>query len=196
MSRGAAAARDRLRVLGRFGDRVDARLGELARHAQALREDVGRDQAGADAVDADVLRHRAAPPSHASCGRSPPWRWNRAPGRSRPADPATDAVEMIEPPPCARIAGTAYFMPNSAARTCRCMTRVEAFGRDAIGRIARAAGAGIVEQDVEPAEMLRRGGDAVLDVLLTGARRSAHSGPCPCGLPRSARPCRPGCRRR
>ena len=35
---------------------------------------------------------------------------------------AIDAVEMIDPPPCACMIGAACLMPNIAARTCRCMT--------------------------------------------------------------------------
>ena len=91
--------------------------------------------------------------------------------------PATEAVEMIEPPPCARISGTAYFMPNSAARTCRCMTESKPSAVTPSAGSSRAAGAGIVEEAVETAEMLCRRRHRVCDIALPATRRSAHNGP-------------------
>ncbi len=78
----------------------------------------------------------------------------------------------MEPPPCARIAGAAYLIPRSAARTCRCITRVEAFRRHRVGAIARTARAGIVEEDVQAAEMLRGGSNRGFESvsLLTSQR--------------------------
>ncbi len=48
-------------------------------------------------------------------------------------NPAIDAVEMIEPPPALRVAGAALFIPNIAARTCRCITESKPARRHAIG---------------------------------------------------------------
>ena len=114
-------------------------------------------------------------PSRGSCARSRPWRWNRGSGRSPPECPATEAVEMIEPPPCARIKGTAYFIPNSAARTCRCMTASKPSAvTPSAGSRAPPVPALLKRTSSRP-KCFVAARDRGLDVLLHASRRSAHS---------------------
>ena len=148
------------------------RIGDLARHTEALREDVGRDQARADAIDADLVfgqlrrRHRR----HMDDRRlgdgieDRPIARLQARDRGRRDDRA--AARLLH-----RRHG--IFHPEQGRAHMQMHDRIEAFRGHAIGRIARAPGAGIVEEDVELAEFLLGRGHRA---RRSGFRRSHRNG--------------------